>query len=406
MSRKNQNKLVLGDYNAICDVCKWKFKASDLRRRWDNLMVCEKDWEPRHPQDFIRAIPDMQALPWTRPETGNDFVSTSFNTLSGEENPTATQVGPDRAPYYDTFQSFDTPVPTLTATPSVDSYILQVNYGTTYTKNVFEEKITINGAILLRSSGGSTSGTANLDLSSYTSSAVVTIMYTIEDINGVFHSVSIDVDPYFGFVKLLVHADTDYTDSSLIGTPIIQTGSQQSISTANPLYGAGSILSTDVTYGPHLATALNSVYTPGQQFTIEFALYQNSEHTAAFPIYFGLYTDTGTDGGIRENASNHKLEWSGVFATAISLGTMQLGSWVRYAVTRDSSNVVRTFQNGTLIQEVTDTGSFTGNTPIIQIAGQSGSYSVDGYMDEIRYTKDICRYTADYDVATAAFPDK
>ncbi len=75
MSRKPQNRLILGDWNAICDVCGWKYKASDLRKRWDGLMVCEKDWEPRHPQDFIRAIPDMQKVPWTRPETANIFVA-------------------------------------------------------------------------------------------------------------------------------------------------------------------------------------------------------------------------------------------------------------------------------------------------------------------------------------------
>lgn len=73
MGRRNPNTLRLGDWNAICDVCGWKYKASDLRRRWDNLMVCAKDWEPRHPQDFIRAIPDMQAVPWTRPESANVF---------------------------------------------------------------------------------------------------------------------------------------------------------------------------------------------------------------------------------------------------------------------------------------------------------------------------------------------
>ena len=133
MSRKNQNKLILGDWNAICDVCRFKFKASDLRRRWDNLMVCEKDWEPRHPQDFIRAIPDMQALPWTRPETSDVSISggsassdlpSTFNTLAGEENPSATQVGPDRAPYYNTFAAYTAPVPTLSITPMLDSMTL------------------------------------------------------------------------------------------------------------------------------------------------------------------------------------------------------------------------------------------------------------------------------------------
>jgi hypothetical protein len=30
-------------------------------------MVCEKDWETRHPQDFVRARPEKVTPPWTRP---------------------------------------------------------------------------------------------------------------------------------------------------------------------------------------------------------------------------------------------------------------------------------------------------------------------------------------------------
>ncbi len=54
------------EYNALCDVCKFKFKASELRQRWDGLMVCKWDWESRHPQDFYRAISDVHLLPFIR----------------------------------------------------------------------------------------------------------------------------------------------------------------------------------------------------------------------------------------------------------------------------------------------------------------------------------------------------
>ena len=57
-----------GQYNALCDVCGFKFKSVDLKQRWDGLMVCETDWETRHPQELIRPIQDQNKLPWTRPE--------------------------------------------------------------------------------------------------------------------------------------------------------------------------------------------------------------------------------------------------------------------------------------------------------------------------------------------------
>lgn len=72
---------ISGDWNAICDVCGFKFKASQLRERWDGLMVCEKDWETRHPQDLIRPLPDEQKLPWTRPEPADTYISVTYNSL-------------------------------------------------------------------------------------------------------------------------------------------------------------------------------------------------------------------------------------------------------------------------------------------------------------------------------------
>ena len=62
-----------GEWNAICDSCGKKFKSSELKLRWDGLMVCSEDWETRHPQELIRPIPDQKPLPWTRPESTDVF---------------------------------------------------------------------------------------------------------------------------------------------------------------------------------------------------------------------------------------------------------------------------------------------------------------------------------------------
>lgn len=69
-----RNYLKWGDWNAICDVCGFKFKASTMKARWDGLMVCERHWEPRHPQDFVKVRGDDPAVPWTRPEGGDVFT--------------------------------------------------------------------------------------------------------------------------------------------------------------------------------------------------------------------------------------------------------------------------------------------------------------------------------------------
>ena len=69
-----------GDWNAICDVCGFKFKASQLLKRWDGLMVCMDDFETRHPQDFIRPIKERNSVPWTRPRPEGDTITDDVTT--------------------------------------------------------------------------------------------------------------------------------------------------------------------------------------------------------------------------------------------------------------------------------------------------------------------------------------
>lgn len=47
-----------GKWNIICDVCGFKFKSDEVRRRWDGLIVCKNDFEHDHPQKFIRVKAD------------------------------------------------------------------------------------------------------------------------------------------------------------------------------------------------------------------------------------------------------------------------------------------------------------------------------------------------------------
>jgi hypothetical protein len=69
----------LGDYNAICDTCGFKYKASQLRMTWDGFFVCEPCWEPRHPQDFVRSKQDKQRVAISRPDTSILFYETTLN---------------------------------------------------------------------------------------------------------------------------------------------------------------------------------------------------------------------------------------------------------------------------------------------------------------------------------------
>lgn len=63
-----------GDHYVICDECGFKVRASETRKRWDNYRVCTKDWEPRHPQDYVRGRRDRQRVSDPRPETVDVFL--------------------------------------------------------------------------------------------------------------------------------------------------------------------------------------------------------------------------------------------------------------------------------------------------------------------------------------------
>jgi hypothetical protein len=64
-----------GRWSAICDVCGFKFKSDEILDRWDGLKVCKKDWETRHPQDFVRGRSEKVTPPWTRPEPEDTFLN-------------------------------------------------------------------------------------------------------------------------------------------------------------------------------------------------------------------------------------------------------------------------------------------------------------------------------------------
>lgn len=68
-----------GEWNVYCMVCNRKMKAGKALKRWDGLIVCEDDYENRHPMDFLRARQERISVPFTS--------DTSFNQFDGPDYP-------------------------------------------------------------------------------------------------------------------------------------------------------------------------------------------------------------------------------------------------------------------------------------------------------------------------------
>ena len=70
-------RYVHGDPNVICDRSGMKVRMSQTRKEWNGLRVRIEDWEPRHPQDFVRGRRDNQAVRDPRPEGTDVFLTTN-----------------------------------------------------------------------------------------------------------------------------------------------------------------------------------------------------------------------------------------------------------------------------------------------------------------------------------------
>jgi hypothetical protein len=79
-------------------------------------------------------------------------------------------------------------------------------------------------------------------------------------------------------------------------------------------------------------------------------------------------------------------------------------TWVHVAVTREGSTF-RLFKDGTLVDSATYSGSFSKqSTNLIGNVFLSQTQTMDGFMDDVRITKGIARYTSNFTPPTDALP--
>ena len=94
-----------------------------------------------------------------------------------------------------------------------------------------------------------------------------------------------------------------------------------------------------------------------------------------------------------------------------SLNVSIVNTWVYVAMVR-KDNILYLFVNGLLQGTINlpssgDIGNYSPNVRIGRTGGNPNvQYSFDGYVDEIRITKGIARYTSNFIPPTKPFPNK
>jgi len=228
------------------------------------------------------------------------------------------------------------------------------------------------------------------------------------------------VDEEFDKVSLLLHGDgtngsTTIVDSSSSPKAVTAVGDAQ-ISTAQSKFG-GSSLAFDGT-GDYLTSAANSAFDLGSgDYTIELWVRLISASN------YGGIVGKGQIGVVNstayslefDNTSNAISLWIGnntppSFGSYVVTGTTNIRTsavWTHLAVSRSGNNT-RLFVNGTQ-EGSTYTTAYTiaaGNP--LWIGG--GFYApttnnINGYIDDLRITKGVARYTSSFTPPTAPFPD-
>lgn len=68
----------------ICDKSGFRFPAGTLVKQWDGLMVHPRYLDHRHPQEFVRGVPE-RPRPSVRPEQPDEFVGGGLFYLLTED---------------------------------------------------------------------------------------------------------------------------------------------------------------------------------------------------------------------------------------------------------------------------------------------------------------------------------
>ena len=217
----------------------------------------------------------------------------------------------------------------------------------------------------------------------------------------------VEADPFFNNVSLLLHGDgangsTTIVDSSPSPKTVTAFGDAQ-ISTAQSKFGGASLAFT-VSAGDRLtATPIAGFALGAADFTLESWLYPT-----AFTTLYAAWIDFRSGAGFQPA---RPLIWLGTDGkinfnnTLVTVNALSLNAWTHVALVR-SSGIITFYLNGIANGSSTNATSFLCDALNIGATNDFPStYYYRGYIDDLRITKGIARYTSNFTPPTAPFPE-
>jgi hypothetical protein len=216
-------------------------------------------------------------------------------------------------------------------------------------------------------------------------------------------------DPYWSSVSMLLHMEganngTTFTDSkgliTLTATESIVT------STSQYKYGASSAYFPYSIGSSGLILSSSTALTLSGDFTIEL-WFRTPNPTTNYVIIGGNYSG-GTNRSLQINQPAGKLyfyDGTTEVSTTASV-TIQANTWHFLALTRSGSTMRFYFDGSKVGNDLTSSNSMDFSAGSLGRLRGNPFQQFQGYMDEVRITKGVARYTGStLTVPTAAFPN-
>lgn len=224
-------------------------------------------------------------------------------------------------------------------------------------------------------------------------------------------------DPYFNNTVLLLHADgssgtiTSVTDNSPSPKTItvVGTASQSQYSSTQRKFGPTSFYFAGYTTQNNNIKASNVPGFGSGDFTIEFWIYIDEANFNTQRRVMG--NSVSSSGGFTwEIGWFQNPPFINTSVGQCQLGTVSVQTWVYITFVKSGSNMLG-FVNGTLTTTTSLSSSTVdaGGNYDVNIGGvgftSTNAAAFVGYIDDVRITKGVARYTSNFVVPGFAFPD-
>lgn len=214
-------------------------------------------------------------------------------------------------------------------------------------------------------------------------------------------------DPHYANVSLLLHGDgadngTVFTDNSPSPKTVTAYGDAKT-STAQSKFGGTSIFFDG--NGDYLVSPSNSAFQFGTgDFTIEAWVYIPTGISGSYAAICDIRSSPYGNGAVLFKLnSSRQLGYYGATETNTT-ATVPLSTWTHVAISR-SSGTTRLFISGDLSATVADGDNKSINGCYIGRVYDNAHPAFSGYIDELRITKGVARYTANFTPPAAPFLD-